>query len=346
QMGDSYSEELYSSGDNLGDQHLNKRNSPVSDSSEEIRKAAEECLLSSSSTLDVSRKNIKHLTEEMYRLPNIKYLHLEGNVISTLPEDLFQKLPHLVWLDLRYNKIKALPPGIGFHRQLKTLLLERNPIKELPAELGRLTSLTALNLRHCPLEFPPKEVIQKGLKSILSFLRDSGNGNVLCMEPATSGVLEVYLCALTVICFENSVNQGMLSWWLFRTPPVEKPNLSELLQSSLDLSQEWPNKEERRRFQELRAEAIRKEEEELLAEGRAGAAPGGSAAGSRLPQKAQLYPRSFSFLPSLFASSPFCVPSLHTLVSPRNTKHCKSVAEATCWISGAEAGGISRHQID
>ncbi|XP_030344429.1 leucine-rich repeat-containing protein 27 isoform X3 [Strigops habroptila] len=211
-MGDSYSEELYSSGDNLGDQHLNKRNSPVSDSSEEIRKAAEECLLSSSSTLDVSRKNIKHLTEEMYRLPNIKYLHLEGNVISTLPEDLFQKLPHLVWLDLRYNKIKALPPGIGFHRQLKTLLLERNPIKELPAELG--------------------------------------------------------------------------------TPPVEKPNLSELLQSSLDLSQEWPNKEERRRFQELRAEAIRKEEEELLAEGRAGAAPGGSAAGSRLPQKAQLYPRS------------------------------------------------------
>ncbi|XP_030344428.1 leucine-rich repeat-containing protein 27 isoform X2 [Strigops habroptila] len=262
-MGDSYSEELYSSGDNLGDQHLNKRNSPVSDSSEEIRKAAEECLLSSSSTLDVSRKNIKHLTEEMYRLPNIKYLHLEGNVISTLPEDLFQKLPHLVWLDLRYNKIKALPPGIGFHRQLKTLLLERNPIKELPAELGRLTSLTALNLRHCPLEFPPKEVIQKGLKSILSFLRDSGNGNVLCMEPATSG-----------------------------TPPVEKPNLSELLQSSLDLSQEWPNKEERRRFQELRAEAIRKEEEELLAEGRAGAAPGGSAAGSRLPQKAQLYPRS------------------------------------------------------
>uniref|UniRef100_A0A672U2E1 Leucine rich repeat containing 27 n=1 Tax=Strigops habroptila TaxID=2489341 RepID=A0A672U2E1_STRHB len=326
-MGDSYSEELYSSGDNLGDQHLNKRNSPVSDSSEEIRKAAEECLLSSSSTLDVSRKNIKHLTEEMYRLPNIKYLHLEGNVISTLPEDLFQKLPHLVWLDLRYNKIKALPPGIG-----------------------RLTSLTALNLRHCPLEFPPKEVIQKGLKSILSFLRDSGNGNVLCMEPATSGARYMnYQCKgspgsarihrQTAGFFQNTDGFKLCEKSLTGTPPVEKPNLSELLQSSLDLSQEWPNKEERRRFQELRAEAIRKEEEELLAEGRAGAAPGGSAAGSRLPQK-------FSFLPSLFASSPFCVPSLHTLVSPRNTKHCKSVAEATCWISGAEAGGISRHQID
>ncbi|XP_062491150.1 leucine-rich repeat-containing protein 27 isoform X2 [Pezoporus occidentalis] len=105
----------------------------------------------------------------MYRLPNIKYLHLEGNVISTLPEDLFQKLPHLVWLVLRYNKIKALPPGIGFHRQLKTLLLERSPIKELPAELRHLTVLTALNLKHCPLEFPPKEVNKRDLNPSCPF---------------------------------------------------------------------------------------------------------------------------------------------------------------------------------
>ncbi|XP_057264647.1 leucine-rich repeat-containing protein 27 [Pezoporus wallicus] len=119
-----------------------------------------------------------------------QYLHLEGNVISTLPEDLFQKLPHLVWLDLRYNKIKALPPGIGFHRQLKTLLLERSPIKELPAELRHMTLLTALNLKHCPLEFPPKEVNKRDLNPSCPFfgilgmetypewsqlLQDSGN---------------------------------------------------------------------------------------------------------------------------------------------------------------------------
>ncbi|XP_064370499.1 leucine-rich repeat-containing protein 27 isoform X5 [Dromaius novaehollandiae] len=168
------------------DGRLGERNSSGPNPSEEIRRAVEECLSSSSNTLDVSRKNIQHLTEEIYKPPNIKHFHLEGNVISAIPEDLFQKLPHLVWLDLRYNKIKTIPPGIGYHRQLKTLLLERNPIKELPAELGNLTSLTALNLRHCPLEFPPKDVIQKGLKSILSFLRNSGNGK-LCIEPATSG---------------------------------------------------------------------------------------------------------------------------------------------------------------
>ncbi|KAM7102914.1 leucine-rich repeat-containing protein 27 [Ciconia maguari] len=156
-MGDNYAKEFNSSSDNFGDKHLKKRNLSDSNSSKEIRKAVEQRLLSSS-----------------------------RNVISTIPEDLFQKLPHLVWLDLRYNKIKALPPGIGYHRQLKTLVLERNPIKELPTELGNLTSLTALNLRHCPLEFPPKDVIQKGLKSILCFLRDSGNGKLLCMQPAAS----------------------------------------------------------------------------------------------------------------------------------------------------------------
>ncbi|XP_040420094.1 leucine-rich repeat-containing protein 27 isoform X2 [Cygnus olor] len=135
QMDDSYYKGLNGSGDNFGDEYLKQGNSSGSNSSEEIRKAVEECVSSSSSTLDVSRKNIKHLNEEICELPDIKHFHLEGNAISMIPEDLFQKLPHLVWLDLRFNKITALPPGIGYHRQLKTLLLEKNPIKELPAEL-------------------------------------------------------------------------------------------------------------------------------------------------------------------------------------------------------------------
>ncbi|KAM6093423.1 LOW QUALITY PROTEIN: leucine-rich repeat-containing protein 27 [Theristicus caerulescens] len=250
-MGDSYSQEFKGSGDNFGDEHLKKRSLSGSNSSKEIRKAVEQCLLSSSGTPDVSRKNVKHLTEEIHRLPGIKYLHLEGNVVSTIPEDLFPKLPHLVWLDLRYNKIKALPPGIGYHRQLKTLLLEGNPIKELPTELGDLTSLTALNLRHCPLEFPPKDVIQKGLKSILCFLWDSGNGRLPCMEPAASEM-----------------------------PPVERLNLSELLQ-------EWPNEEEELRFQRPE-EIIKDEKEEFLAAERVGAIHDFTEAGDNRRKNEQL----------------------------------------------------------
>ncbi|XP_052656047.1 leucine-rich repeat-containing protein 27 [Harpia harpyja] len=274
-MDDSCSKEFNGSGDDFGAKHLKKRNLSSSNSSKEIRKAVEQCLSSSSSTLDVSRKNIKHLTKEINRLPSIKYFHLEGNVISTIPEDLFQKLPHLVWLDLRYNKIKALPPGIGYHRQLKTLLLEGNPIKQLPAELGDLTSLTALNLRHCPLEFPPKDIIQKGLKSILCFLQDSGNGKLLCMEPAA---LEM--------------------------PPVEKLNLSELLQSSLDLSDEWPNEEEKLRLQKLKEEIIKDEKEELLADEHVGATHDFTEAGKSHRKQEHLYSESATLCRTIQAKQP------------------------------------------
>ncbi|KYO43939.1 leucine-rich repeat-containing protein 27 isoform A [Alligator mississippiensis] len=200
-----------------------------------LKKAVENILTLPSKTLDLSEKKIQHLTEDIYRLPDLQHLHLERNQLAVIPEDLFQKLPNLVWLDLRDNKIKTLPPGIGCHKQLTTLLLEGNPIKRLPVELGNLTSLKALNLRHCPLEFPPKDIVQKGLQSILCFLRNAGNGNA---ESVT----------------------------LVEIPPVEKLNLTELLEPSLDLSDEWPNEEERLRFQKLREEIIKDEQEEFLAD--------------------------------------------------------------------------------
>uniref|UniRef100_A0A452I2S1 Leucine rich repeat containing 27 n=1 Tax=Gopherus agassizii TaxID=38772 RepID=A0A452I2S1_9SAUR len=235
-MDESLSEESCGGGDYLENEDQKKRHLSGSSSSKDVRKAVEDTLSIPSNSLDLSRKKLQHLTEEIYKLPNLKHLHLEGNALAIIPKDLFQQLPNLVWLDLRYNKIKTLPPGIGCHKQLKTLLLERNPIKRLPVELGNLTSLTALNLRHCPLEFPPKDVVQRGLQSILCFLRNVGNGKVVNLEPDTQEM-----------------------------PPVEKLNLTELMKSSLDLSDEWPNEEEMLRFQKLREEMVKDEKEEFLA---------------------------------------------------------------------------------
>ncbi|XP_030426703.1 leucine-rich repeat-containing protein 27 isoform X1 [Gopherus evgoodei] len=236
-MDESLSEESCGGGgDYLENEDQKKRHLSGSSSSKDVRKAVEDTLSTPSNSLDLSRKKLQHLTEEIYKLPNLKHLHLEGNALAIIPKDLFQQLPNLVWLDLRYNKIKTLPPGIGCHKQLKTLLLERNPIKRLPVELGNLTSLTALNLRHCPLEFPPKDVVQRGLQSILCFLRNVGNGKLVNLEPDTQEM-----------------------------PPVEKLNLTELMKSSLDLSDEWPNEEEMLRFQKLREEMVKDEKEEFLA---------------------------------------------------------------------------------
>nr|XP_005305373.1 leucine-rich repeat-containing protein 27 [Chrysemys picta bellii]XP_005305374.1 leucine-rich repeat-containing protein 27 [Chrysemys picta bellii]XP_005305375.1 leucine-rich repeat-containing protein 27 [Chrysemys picta bellii]XP_005305376.1 leucine-rich repeat-containing protein 27 [Chrysemys picta bellii] len=235
-MDESFSEESCGGGDYLENEDQKRRHLSGSSSSKDIRKTVEDTLSTPSNSLDLSRKKLQHLTEEIYKLPNLKHLHLEGNALAIIPKDLFQQLPNLVWLDLRYNKIKTLPSGIGCHKQLKTLLLERNPIKRLPVELGNLTSLTALNLRHCPLEFPPKDVVQRGLRSILCFLRNVGNGKLVNLEPDTQEM-----------------------------PPVEKLNLTELMKSSLDLSDEWPNEGEMLRFQKLREEMVKDEKEEFLA---------------------------------------------------------------------------------
>ncbi|XP_066457284.1 leucine-rich repeat-containing protein 27 [Eleutherodactylus coqui] len=186
-------------------------------------------------TLDLSKKKLQHLSEDLYRNRScIKNLHLEGNALCSVPENLFLHLPHLVWLDLRNNEITSLPSMIGRHRHLQYLLLEGNPIKVLPIELGDLSSLKALNLRHCPLEFPPEDVVHKGLASILSFLRNFRKEESVSPE---SGASEL--------------------------PPIEKLNLKEL-KSSMDLSGDWSSKEEMKHFEMLKHRMEDEQMEEMV----------------------------------------------------------------------------------
>ncbi|XP_060097370.1 leucine-rich repeat-containing protein 27 isoform X3 [Heteronotia binoei] len=224
-------------GDNLQNEQKKRKSITASSSLTNIHNSVENLISSSSDSLDLSRKDLQHITEDIYKLLNLKHLYLEGNALSVIPEDFFQHLPNLVWLDLRYNIIKELPSRIGCHKQLKTLLLERNPIKRLPVEFGNLTSLTALNLRHCPLEFPPPEVIQQGLPIILCFLQKYNNQNLDDSDPVSPEM-----------------------------PPIEKLNLTDVVKSSMDLSDGWPNEEEMIRFQKLREEIMQKERDEYLAD--------------------------------------------------------------------------------
>ncbi|XP_039193373.1 leucine-rich repeat-containing protein 27 isoform X2 [Crotalus tigris] len=267
-----YYTENNGSGDNC--QNIQRRNDSVSSSSRRIHRALEKLVSNSAVSLDLSRKDLQHLTSEIYRLFNLRYLHLEGNALSVIPEDFFQSLSNLTWLDLRYNKLKELPSGIGCHKQLKTLLLEKNPIKRLPVELGKVVSLTALNLRHCPLEFPPLEVIQKGLAFILCFLRKNYNENIEYAEsisPDLPSPLEQEAKAI-VREYKKKCDRppdrrkAFNALWkqmsLFKMPPIEKLNLADLMKSSLDLSDGWPNEEEMIRFKKLRDELIQDERQE------------------------------------------------------------------------------------
>ncbi|XP_059121022.1 leucine-rich repeat-containing protein 27 isoform X2 [Peromyscus eremicus] len=241
-------------------------------------------IFSSSPILDLSQRGLSHLGE-FFKIPNLQQLHLQRNSLSGIPRDFFQLLPNLTWLDLRYNKIKALPSGIGSHKHLKTLLLERNPIKMLPVELGQVTTLKALNLRHCPLEFPPHLIVQKGLVAILTFLRICSVETAFPGDESPQEVSEVKMSLkdlpcpvpaqpckstssekdLNVLSHEAAVVKEKADFF----PPMDRLDLSELRKSSAS-SENWPSEEEIKRFWKLRQEIVENEkvgvpEKKLLA---------------------------------------------------------------------------------
>ncbi|XP_043912750.1 leucine-rich repeat-containing protein 27 [Protopterus annectens] len=203
-------------------------------SSKEIKKAIQEVSANSSKTLDLSRRKIVCLTDDISQVSNIEHLYLEGNALTQLPENVFCHLPNLTWLDLRNNQLRSLPSSIGSHRYLKTLLLEGNPIKKLPVELGCLTTLKALNLRYCPLEFPPQDIVHRGLKAIQIFLRSAAK-DVSCPQSPFKDV-----------------------------PVVERLKLGDSVKSSLNLSEEWGSEEEKEEFQRLRQQIIQEDEKEFF----------------------------------------------------------------------------------
>ncbi|XP_029198184.1 leucine-rich repeat-containing protein 27-like [Acropora millepora] len=123
-------------------------------------------------TIDLSKKRLTQIPPKVLDLRQLEFLYLEGNLISSLPEDLFDCLPNLRWLDLRNNHISEIPQIIGTHRNLRNLLLEGNNVESLPLELGLLKSLSGLNLSGNPLEYPPQFIVERGTQEILKFLRE------------------------------------------------------------------------------------------------------------------------------------------------------------------------------
>ncbi|KAI4873919.1 hypothetical protein NFI96_009163 [Prochilodus magdalenae] len=195
-----------------------------------------------SHTLYLSRQNLKDIPDYALKCSELKNLYLEGNRITSLPENMFTSLPNLVWLDLRNNKLTSVPVDIGQHRCLKTLLLEGNPVTELPVELGNVITLRALSLRNCPVSFPPQDVLQQGLPHILQFLRRKA----VALRP-----LSVH-SALPV----SRPNEAS------DMPAVERLPLSEVLQASMDLCEEADDSE-LQRFKELRQRMIQMERADL-----------------------------------------------------------------------------------
>uniref|UniRef100_A0A8C1QCR1 Leucine rich repeat containing 40 n=1 Tax=Cyprinus carpio TaxID=7962 RepID=A0A8C1QCR1_CYPCA len=146
-----------------------------------------------------SKNKLTELPSGLWRLTNLRCLHLQQNLIEQIPQDLGQlvnlddldlsdnhlmdipeslaNLKNLVKLNLFCNKLKSLPPAISEMKNLRMLDCSRNQLESIPPVLAQMQSLEQLYLRHNKLHFLPKLPCCKTLKEL-----HCGNNQIEILE--------------------------------------------------------------------------------------------------------------------------------------------------------------------
>ncbi|XP_049907809.1 leucine-rich repeat-containing protein 28 [Epinephelus moara] len=88
----------------------------------------------------------------------LERLYMKRNSLTTLPDNLAQKLPNLIELYLHSNNIVIIPEAIGNLARLQSLDLSNNALQFLCPEIGRLRSLRHLRLSNNQLKCLPPEI--------------------------------------------------------------------------------------------------------------------------------------------------------------------------------------------
>ncbi|TGZ58768.1 hypothetical protein CRM22_009468 [Opisthorchis felineus] len=122
--------------------------------------------------LNLSKLRLVEIPVSVLDLTHIRKLYLAQNMLFQLPDCIFTHLSRLTWLDLRENLLSCLPNSIKCLSSLRVLLIDDNRIRVLPFELGLLKKLKSLHLRNNPIEFPPKQIIESGAKTLMRYLLD------------------------------------------------------------------------------------------------------------------------------------------------------------------------------
>ncbi|KAM6201930.1 leucine-rich repeat-containing protein 28 isoform 2-T2 [Rhynchocyon petersi] len=111
--------------------------------------------------LFLNYKNLQHFPSELLKDEGLRYLerlYMKRNSLTTLPENLAQKLPNLVELYLNSNNIVVIPEAIGSLVKLQCLDLSDNALEIVCPQIGRLRALRHLRLANNQLQFLPPEV--------------------------------------------------------------------------------------------------------------------------------------------------------------------------------------------
>jgi Leucine-rich repeat (LRR) protein len=103
---------------------------------------------------------------------------LGGLNLRTLPDSI-PLMTHLLVLDLQRNSLKSLPEAIGSLVKLRDLNLAHNELTHLPLSLADMPALRNLQLEgnRKTLLSPPPNVVRRGRKEILGYLKDLQSGS-------------------------------------------------------------------------------------------------------------------------------------------------------------------------
>lgn len=127
-------------------------------------------------TLDLSNNEISIIhTEAFNGMPNLRYLKLDSNRITTWDGDWFQRTPNIHEVSLAYNQLKELPPNafanIRWSHYYDVFVVigtsvnfQNNSIERLdPQVFGDVDSLGRVNLASNKIEEVPEAVFEKVL---------------------------------------------------------------------------------------------------------------------------------------------------------------------------------------
>lgn len=88
--------------------------------------------------------NVEALPAEAAALASLEWFSARRNLLAELPGPVLGAWTKLAYLDLRNNKLRALPAEVGLCAQLRELYLSDNELAELPDAIGGCAALEVL----------------------------------------------------------------------------------------------------------------------------------------------------------------------------------------------------------
>ncbi len=124
--------------------------------------------------LDLSKNRLDHIPKELKALQNLEHINLSKNNFTDFPK-IITELSQLQEIIINNNKITSIPKQIKYLNSLVKLDMWSNELIEVPDEIGQLTSLKEVDLRVIQFSDREKERISGLLPNTKVYFSNSCN---------------------------------------------------------------------------------------------------------------------------------------------------------------------------